>query len=127
MYKFVFSLFIVTFLTACNSLPDDSQLAKEDYGTFPQDYELIIKAWYNKTESHPTSMFINYITKPKRYWLANKLGDAWYGYLVCVTIDSKNRLGAYSGFRRDAFIIKNDHVIKYIEDGSWWGEKLCGG
>ncbi len=127
MCRFIVLAFIVTVITACNSLPDESQLAQEDYGTYPENYELTIKAWYNKTESHPTSIFINYITKPKRYWLANKLGDAWYGYLVCVTIDSKNRLGAYSGFRRDAFIIKNDMVVKYIEGGSWWGEKLCKG
>ncbi|MCW8109814.1 hypothetical protein OPS25_15005 [Alteromonas ponticola] len=127
MRSLLFVSLICVLLTACNSLPNEDQLAQQDYGTYPKNHELIIKAWYNKTESHPTSIYINYITKPKRYWLANKLGDAWFGYLVCVTIDSKNRLGAYSGFRRDAFIIKNDHVIKYIADGSWWGEKLCKG
>ncbi|MCW8091015.1 hypothetical protein [Alteromonas sp. ASW11-130] len=125
MYKLFILSITIFLLSACGSLPDKGTLAKEDFGSYPDNYELTIKAWYNKAESHPTSIYINYITKPTRYWLANKIGDAWYGYLVCVTIDSKNRLGAYSGFRRDAFILQNEKVVKYIKGGSWWGEELC--
>lgn len=112
-------------LSACTSLPSQQQVDEADYGSFPDDYELIVKAYYNTTVSEPGSTKYNVIHKPVRYWLASEVDNAYYGYLVCATVNTKNLFGNYSGFRHDALMIQNDNVVKYVKGGDWWGEQLC--
>lgn len=112
-------------LAGCASLPQEQEIKKADYGKKPSDHELIVKAYYNKTLSHPEDALYESISKPVRYWIANGIDGALYGYLVCVNINTTTFFGAYTGYRNDAFIIKNDNIVKYVEDGIWWGEILC--
>ncbi|GGW83880.1 hypothetical protein [Alteromonas halophila] len=116
---------IALLLSACSSLPSDQEVDEANYGSAPSEYELIVKAYYQMTVNEPGTTKYNAIHKPVRYWLANKMGDTYYGYLVCATVNTKNLLGKYSGFRHDALLIHNDHVVKYVKGGDWWGEQLC--
>lgn len=117
--------FVTFLLSACTSLPSQQQVDEADYGAYPDDYELIVKAYYKTTVSEPGSTKYNAIHKPVRYWLGSEVDDVYYGYLVCATVNTKNLFGNYSGFRHDALIIHDDHVVKYVKDGDYWGEKLC--
>lgn len=116
---------LVLGLAGCATLPSESQVKDADHGTYPDDYEKIIKTYYAYEYGQPETIMYRAMSSPKRYWIGNRLDDVYYGYLVCVTLNTKNILGEYSGFRTDAIMIKNDIVTKQITDGDWWGEQLC--
>ncbi len=112
-------------LTACTNLPSEETAKNADYGSYPDNYEEVIKTYYDYNEHDPKSIQYRAMTEPKKYWLGNRLDDVYYGYLVCVTLNSKNLIGEYSGFHTDAVIIKDQRVVKHVDDGDWWGEQLC--
>ncbi len=113
-------------LSACSTtLPTEKDVKSADFGSFPDNYELIVRAYYNTTVDEPGTTRYNAIHKPVRYWLGSEVDEVYYGYLVCATVNTKNMFGNYSGFRHDALLIHNDHVVKYVKGGDWWGEKLC--
>ncbi len=112
-------------LAGCTTLPTKDEVKTADYGAYPEDYEAIVKAYYNKTLNDPDATLYQSITKPQRYWLGNEMDAIYYGHLVCVTLNVKNMFGGYKGYTTDAMLIRNGTVLKYVEDAEWWGEKIC--
>lgn len=115
----------VLLLSACTSLPSEEEISKADYGEYPEDYKNIVKTYYGYHLTHPDSVEFSQVTKPKRYWLGNELDDVYYGYLVCATVNYRNMVGKDTGFLTHALLIRNGLVVKYVEDGDWWGKPLC--
>ncbi len=118
-------MIVVIGLTGCTTLPTPTDVDNADYGTYPADYESIVKAFYRSKLNDPDSTRYQLIASPQRYWLGNELDDVYYGYLVCVTLNTKNLFGGYNGYQTDGILIRNGEVIKHVEEGSWWGKKIC--
>ena len=112
-------------LSGCVALPTETEISDADYGEYPENYESIVKTYYSYHLTHPNSAEYGNISKPKRYWLGNELDDVYYGYLVCAEVNYRNMLGKDTGFLKHALLIHNDIVVKYVEDGDWWGKPLC--
>ncbi|MEW9798481.1 hypothetical protein [Alteromonas sp. CYL-A6] len=112
-------------LTACTTLPTNEQIDQADYGPYPENYEQIVKAFYDDSTGKKDATQYNAIHKPTRYWLGNELDGIYYGYLVCTTVNTQNMFGRYTGFRHDALLINNGSVIKAVEGATWWGKPLC--
>ena len=114
---------VMAFLVGCAGLPTPEEIASADHGSYPNNYEDIVKSYFARILKDPYSVRYESISTPQRYWLANRLEGATYGYLVCVTLNAKNSYGAYIGYETDALIIRNGVVVKYIAKGRW-GEKI---
>ncbi|WP_414828829.1 hypothetical protein [Alteromonas sp. H39] len=112
-------------LVGCKTLPTPTDVDNADYGAYPADYEAIVKSYYRSKLSDPDSARYQLIATPQRYWLGNELDDVYYGYLVCVTLNTKNLFGGYKGYQTDGLLIRNGDVIKHVEEGSWWGKEIC--
>ena len=127
MKKLLAALAVVSvgMLSGCTSLPSEQEISDADYGTYLDDYENIVKTYYGYHLTHPNSVEYGKITKPKRYWVGNELDDVYYGYLVCATVNYRNMVGKDTGFNTHALLINNGLVVKYVEDGEWWGKPLC--
>lgn len=125
MKKLMLTCAAITALSGCTTLPNEAEVKAADYGEFPDNYEAVIKDYFSKVQSDPDSTTYKGMTQPKRYWLGNELDGVYYGYLVCVTYNTKNLFGVYSGYRTDAIMIKDDEVTKQVGKGDWWGEQLC--
>ena len=88
--------------------------AKIDYGTYPENYEQIIKEHFAKTLYEPGAAqfrigkpFTGYIKAGPLF--GGKVEEA--GYLVEVWLKAKDRSGAYLAERRLGALLKNGDVL----------------
>jgi hypothetical protein len=112
-------------LAACVPLPTQEEVAGWDFGPHPADYERVVKDFYQRNLKDPDSAKYQNISFPTRYWLANRLGERKFGYLVCVALNAKNSYGAYTGYATDALFIRYGQVVDYIEKGVLLGKMVC--
>ena len=124
MKNIVIGLLFVT-LAGCASFPTEQESAVADYGSYPDNYEQIVKSFYNRTLKDPSTAQYRWISSPKTTWLGNRFTGVRYGYLVCVTLNAKNSYGAYIGFGTDGFLIRDGSVIEYVSKGIWFERKIC--
>lgn len=116
---------VALFLVSCASLPTPEQIATADHGSYPNNYEDIVKNYFARILKDPYSVKYESISTPEKYMVANRFEGATFGYLVCVTLNAKNSYGAYIGYETDALIIRNGFVVKYIEKGRWGDKLIC--
>lgn len=116
----------VAFVSACSTAPTGEQVAQADYGFYPENYEVIVRNYYNKTLKDPESVKYQGITSPQKYWVSKRFQDTSYGYLVCVTLNAKNSYGGYVGYNTDGILIKNGSIIQVFPKGMWGIEtRVC--
>ncbi len=116
---------IMLLIASCASLPTPEQAATADYGSYPNNYEDIVKDYFAKTLKDPDSVKYQSISTPKKFWLGDKFTGARFGYLVCVTLNAKNSYGGYVGYQTDGLLIRNGLIVEYIDKGDWWGRQIC--
>ncbi len=115
----------ILFLAGCASLPTSEEMANADYGQYPSSHEEVVKDYLNMNLKDPTSVMYRNFTAPQKYYLGNRIDGVQYGYLVCATLNAKNSYGAYTGYKTDAILIRNNAVVQYVDNGEWWGKQLC--
>lgn len=108
-----------TFIAACVTAPTAEQIAQADHGSYPENYEAIIRNYYNKVLKDPESVKYQGITSPQKYWFGSRFRAPTYGFLVCATLNAKNSYGGYVGYKTDGFMIKNGSVIQVFQEGLW--------
>jgi len=97
-----------------------------DYGSYPNNYEEIVKNYYSRILKDPDSANYQSFTTPNMSYMGDRFDGTKYGYLVCATVNSKNSFGGYVGFSTDGLLIRNGSVIKYIEKGRLSsGKNVC--
>ena len=121
----LYFVFIAIAFSGCASLPTAEDASRADHGTYPVEYELIVKRYYERSLKDPESARYKGISVPKPYWLGNRLSGSEYGYLVCATLNAKNSYGAYVGYQTDGFLIKNGDIVKVVPKGNWFGKQIC--
>jgi len=117
-----------TLLTGCAQVqaPTQAQLDSADYGVEPQDYERVIRYFYQLRLRDPSSAQYQGWTKPVKYWYGTR-DTSTFGYLVCVSVNAKNAYGGYTGFQTDGHLIRNGVVVRYFERGYYGASgQVCG-
>jgi len=123
--KNLFLVILVALIAGCTSLPTPEQAASAEYGSYPDNYEVIVKDYYARILKDPDSVKYKSISTPQKYWLGDRFEGAKYGYLVCATLNGKNSYGAYVGYKTDGLLIRNGTVVLFVDKGDWWGRKVC--
>jgi hypothetical protein len=85
-----------------------------DYGSYPTNYENIIKANLASSLKDPDSARYGAFSKPRKEHIITNapLKEANYGYSVCVPVNAKNSYGGYTGNHLFWFFIRNGNVIR---------------
>lgn len=112
-------------LSACVSAPTQEQIANADYGSYPDNYEQIVKDHFSATLFDPYSVVYNSIRPPVKQMWGDRIDGARYDYNVCVNLNAKNRMGGYVGATTSAVMIHNGVVVQVIDGAQWFGRNLC--
>ena len=102
---------ITLFIGGCATPPTQQELAAADYGTYPDNFEQIIKNHMTSILKDPDSARFQFLNNPKKGW--NGLGGKKFGYVSCVNINAKNSYGGYVGSRMSYFMIRNGKIIDF--------------
>lgn len=114
--KMIATLTALLLVAACATPVSQEHLASSDYGQPPPDnYEEIIEARFSEILIDPTSPVYE-IGKPhKGYtpksWATNT--PEHFGWVVCGTVNSKNRMGGYSGRRPFITLFRGAYIAKF--------------
>lgn len=82
-----------------------------DYGSYPDHYQELIKAYMAKTLKDPDSAkYTDFSTPRKEHAIANK--RAIYGYSSCVLVNAKNSYGGYTGNQQIWFFYQNGQIVR---------------
>lgn len=111
LIRFSIMMFIILFLSACATVPTSKQLSEADYGSYPNNYQDLVKTYYSQVLFDPYTAHYRWI-KPPYSGYFSAFGQFEYGYIVHVGINAKNRMGGYVGEKQEALLIKNGMVIK---------------
>lgn len=112
-------------LSGCATITKE-QLASADYGAYPWDAETIVKQHFESVLIDPESARYGKMTQPRK-WYDSNLGNPIFGYVVCLHINSKNRLGGYTGNKGFAALIHGREVVEIAEEGKSTIEDGCPG
>lgn len=107
---------LAVFATGCAKAPTPEELAKANYGTYPGDYQEVIKRHMNLVLKDPASAQYNFYKGPSQAWyspspLVGGDGSTKFGYAVCVGVNAKNSFGGYTGMKPSYFLVRNGSVI----------------
>ena len=126
MKKVLTAFFLLLFVFGCGPItsfvhfrPTQDELLTKDYGPFPENYEDIVKEIFENTLYDPHSAVFK-MSKPLK---VRRAVEPKYAWLVCGTVNAKNRFGGYVGAKLFAVIIYNGVVIENKYDTS--AEIIC--
>jgi len=105
-----FTLFALLIANGCATTPTPEQLAHADWGSYPEDYQEIVKAYYSQSLYDPYSAHYRWIKGPYRGYFS-LFGKFEFGYIVHVALNAKNRMGGYVGEQKEVLLIKNGKVV----------------
>lgn len=113
MKKLILTLIVFLFTVGCAALfiPPDEEIAKADYGSYPSNYEEIVKKHVTDYLLDPESAKFSNWKEPRKGWV-RKSGSWHYGYKVCVYVNAKNRMGGYTGRKLTYVLIRNGNIIE---------------
>lgn len=109
-------------VTACSGeppAPSASNVSAANIGELPANYEQLIKNYYSQRLIDPASATYGPMTSPRRgylrpYFAGGTSAAPVVGYVVCGTVNSKNRMGGYVGAKPFAAVIANG-TVAYAE------------
>lgn len=106
-------------LAGCMTIkPSAEEIARADYGAYPNNYKQIVIQWIALNFYDPASVRDLVITEPKkdhRTLIVMDGGGTTYGYGVGVGLRAKNRLGGYTGLRYYFVFIRDGKVLYSTE------------
>lgn len=116
MKKILAALLIISCLGmmgcgAKSTSPDDMLTLQQEAGTFPQNYEELVKNYFYYKLYDPFSAQYEFMGEPvltQRYSIFTGSHGVWSGN---VRINAKNKLGGYTGFKIYQYTIKNRKII----------------
>jgi len=105
------------FMYGCGLKPPPTQqeIAKADYGRYPDTYKEIVTEYVTNRLIDPDSAKFSDWAAPYQAWYRDYRGNTFFGYKVCVFVNAKNRMGGYTGRKLYFVMIHNDRVV--AEDG----------
>jgi hypothetical protein len=118
-------------LAACATVDhglSDAEIAVADAGTYPNNYEQLVKEWFANNLKEPDSAHYGCMTVPNKGYSYTTKDVA---YSLFATVNAKNSYGGYAGWTRYHFTIKNSRVTNAFDTNSPplidWSktEKIC--
>jgi hypothetical protein len=106
---------IVAFLVgACAPAPvTKEETAGLDYGVKPVRWQDEIKSYLRLRLTDPKDAIVEFRNEPTQmYQRGTALRDMHYGWAVCVWVNDKNRLGAYSGFYPMTVFLRHEKIVQ---------------
>lgn len=101
-------------LAACT--PSHEEFAAADFGDFPTYYDKTVDRWLERQLIDPESRRVDTMREPQQYFWA--FSNPKYGYLVCGSVNAKNRMGGYAGRSNFWAMLRGDRVVSGgIADG----------
>lgn len=111
------SLASILLVSACATPVSPEKLASADYGPPPPaGYEEVIKARFHPMLIDPTSPLYEFQAPRKGYTMPSSLhrtGES-YGWVVCGTVNSKNRMGGYSGKLPFFALFSGGQLVEFV-------------
>ena len=112
----VFSTFL---LGACAStniyIPTSQDMEKADFGTFPENYQELVKNYMERRLKDPESVRYRFQDKPiKWYEISDTLATTVFNYQLVVFINAKNSYGGYTGENEYRFSLKNGVITNCV-------------
>lgn len=107
-------------LAACSTGPTPQQLAQANYGPpLSEGYQQKIKDWFELRLIDPTSPLYSFRKPVKGYTKDSPLygTQLQFGWIVCGTVNGKNRMGAYVG-REPFFTLFKEDRLEFVHDGA---------
>jgi hypothetical protein len=83
--------------------------ANADYGTYPSNYEDLVKAWASSNLKDPESARFGKISRPRKEFVVKELKPL-FGYSVCAGINAKNAYGGYVGEKIFWFFFRDGKI-----------------
>jgi len=96
--------------------PTETEIENADYGTYPENWEEIIKDFMATILKDPYSAQYRFKKEPIKSFESGKdLASTKFYYLVLAMINAKNSYGGYVGEVLFVFHIRNGKVIDYVK------------
>lgn len=111
MHRLSFVVVAMTLVAACASPPTDDHVRAADTGPYPSNYEQIVKDNFATSLFDPYSAVFNFTRLPTKGYGGSPIDGAKIGWLVCGTVNAKNRMGGYVGVKPFFVVISNGAVI----------------
>lgn len=112
---------LITGLVSCarKTGPTSAELSSAYYGPYPDEYQKIIKDYYENTLFDPYSAKYKFGTPHKSWmWVSKKTqfgidytNSTAIGWAVEYAINGKNRMGGYTGFTKYKAILVDGKII----------------
>jgi hypothetical protein len=100
---------VILGLAAC-ATPTKEEVDRADIGPRPDNAQQIVRDHFAQTLFDPYSAVYTFSYGPERgVWVG--LGTD-YGWIVCGTLNAKNRLGGYVGAKRFRVLIAHGRVVE---------------
>lgn len=111
MHRILVAVGAMALVAACASPPTDEQVRAANTGPYPTKYEQIVKDNFATSLFDPYSAVYSFTRTPTKGYGGNPMDGARIGWIVCGTVNAKNRLGGYVGAKPFVAIISNGTVI----------------
>ena len=99
--------------------PTPERISSANYGIYAENHRSTVDDYMKKILFDPYSAVYDDWRGPIKGYFSDKTGS-YFGYRVCVEINSKNRTGRYVGSQRSYFLLKEGSV-EQMEGGYEYG------
>lgn len=110
-------------LSSCVTMPTQQEISNADYGTYPNNYQEIIKNYMDNLLFDPYSAVYSNWRGPSQGYSGGRFIQIAFGFRVCVDINAKNRMGGYVGKKLHYYIINNGRIVQQFDEFS--AQQLC--
>lgn len=109
-------LILCLFPMGCATAPTYQEIQNADYGSYPNNYQEIIKSYMENLLFDPYSAVYSNWCGPSQGYSGNNFIKIAYGYRICVEINAKNRMGGYVGKKKHYFLIHNGSIVQQFDE-----------
>lgn len=100
------AVLFVVLISGCAVTPNQDAI-----GPYPTDYKETIKAHVLRTYFDPYSVRSASVSQPIQGYLFFQ-----QGWIVCLESNAKNRMGAYIGVQRTAYLLNRETIVRTMEN-----------
>ncbi len=128
MIKFLMVIALSGALTACgmtSSKVSPEILVSTNYGTYPDNYEELVKSYHGRKLKDPFCAQYQIATPVKGYTRKAPIAGGEpnnFGYMVLAHVNAKNSFGGYTGWKSHWFFIMNGVVAGEVVANPWFDE-----
>jgi hypothetical protein len=107
-------LTVVLILAGCAPAPVTKEETEGlNHGPKPERWQEEVRSYLKLRLTDPKDAIIEFRTEPQQmYQRRVGLRDMHFGWAVCVWVNDKNRVGAYTGYYPMTFFFRNEKIVQ---------------